>query len=708
MAKNELNEVYVPPDYLDADGNINIYRDNEIVNFIQDNNKKSMAFLRSNRGFKDADKCMAVLYGDSLQKIPIGLSRVTVKKLRRQCREAIANATNIRPRWQNRSHKDLFIDEAKMYDNLRDNWWYSMFVDMQLKAALQYAGGGNTGYLFLWPEYDIATGELETTVTPLSWKQVLPYHAGVNATIDNVYGVTVYLEMALPEAHQKYPRHIDIIKADRSVPGFFQRGFKKAYRAYRGIYDWTVNKNKEENSSDPYPSTDIYISWIRDDSINESGRTVIMGQAGSHSSYKVPSLYAEDKKTLNQIDAYGKVATVGDANFEEVLDKNRIITHKECKLFPYQRYIITTNCGVIYDGPPLYLNRYRPIVPFKFEEVVGEFLGLNLIKDGIPLEMSNNRILQSIEDSIIGKLSPPIAISDKLPKSIINRLSRNVRRLIGMVFVYNPDIMAKSVVPLIDSKYYEIDRNAPEFLKYNSDAMDYQMGTNDSSILSKLNQMPGSDTIETWLKSLGTIATDQARGFERSMLQMAKIWLDFAPQVYTTERIITMFGAEDIMKALDFDPKSIIPKSELYPGCSYMERWQKHMRKFSVWASPLSIQENMSMTKKLTFAQMQKMGVPISNRRLYEAFIDDGQYDITKKEWGEEQVEKIMLSAMLQKMLQAANQEADPANQFASGIANMVNDHNQSQGRPSSFEKSPQLESKKDGDGLSRSTITTS
>lgn len=713
---NEFTKLYSPPDFFNYKGErvLGEEQDRKLVEYINSNNDKSKSFLRSNRGWKSAESCMAIFYGDDNEKIPTGLSRVVVKKLRRQTREAIANATNIRPRWEHRSYNDKYPEETQVYDDLRDDWWYGQKIDRRLKGALQFAGGGSTGYLFLWPDYDPATGELEITATPLSWKQVLPYHAGVDATVDSVYGLTVRIEMAVPDAHAKFPKHIDIIRADRNVPDFFARSWSTVVRRWKGVADRMKNRNTPF-AQDPYPAVDIFFTWIRDLSTNETGNTLLMGEVGAHYSYNVPSKF-DPTFNINKIDSNNVIISSNDPRYAETdangNSKYRYITDKECRLFPYQRLIISTTSGVIYDGPPLYLNRFRPVVPFKFEEVVGEFLGINLIRDGRRLEESANKMLQALEDSIVGKLSVPIAIDPKLPLSIKQKLSRNVRLLIGKVIEYSPTLMEKAVTQIIPADFFNIDSGAIEILKYNQDMQDYQMGTNDASFLTKMNQMPASDTIDAYLRSLGALSTDYARGFELSMLQVARVWLDFAPQVYTTPRIITKYGAADLVaSAADYDPNSIIPQKEDYPNCSYAERWQKHMKNFTIYATPFSLQENISQTNKLTLMTLQKIGVPISNRKLYDTFIPDGKYDLVYKDWIEEQMEKTKIAAELQRQLQAANQQADPMNKLAESAANLVNSNNgntNQEGRPNSYEKPPTLEQKSNPDGTARSTVATS
>jgi hypothetical protein len=703
-----FDDLYAPPKYLTADGQIE-NNDAEILKWRKKEEKNAITYLRAQHGWKEAETGMAVFFGEDLRRTPIGTSDVTIKKLRRQAREAVANAANINPTWKHKSHKDKYPQQALMFDKLRDNWWFTQDVATKLEETLQYAAGGSTGYLFLWPGIDPATNEFDILLKPLSWKQVQPFHAGQHANPDSVYGLQIWLEMPLPEAHAAFPEHIDVIKADRNSPSSFAKGFKKIQRRWRGVVDRMQNKTTAVDS--PYPVADIFYTWIKDASINDTGNPVLMGEAGSHYSYVVPSLY-DTNGEINRRASDGRILSSTDEGYAAATP----LSIKDCKLFPNKRLMISTNYGVIYDGPPIWFNRFNPVVPFTFERVVGDFLGKNLISDGLKPEKAINDILRAIVDKIKGKQSPPVAIDNQVPVNIRRQLARNSRLLTGKTFEMDTRLAAKAIVPLLDADRYQVDAAEIEIVKYFQDIMDYLMGTNDSSFMSKLNQMPAADTQEAYLRSLGAIATSQFRGISSSVIKLAKVWLDFAPQVYTTERIITVLGADYGLLAMDFDPNTIVPNKSEYPdspyeslfkGCSYAERLQRHIRNFSIYATSNSMQEELSQTNKLLLAQLLKMGLPISFRKLYDTFLKDGEYSITEEEYYREQLKKAGFAGILQKILQSANQEADQENNLAGHLADMVNGANQ-EGRPSSFQKPPTLEAKTNPDGTQRGTIASS
>jgi hypothetical protein len=97
------------------------------------------------------------------------------------------------------------------------------------------------------------------------------------------------------------------------------------------------------------------------------------------------------------------------------------------------------------------------------------------------------------------------------------------------------------------------------------------------------------------------------------------------------------------------------------------------------------------------------MGIEIPNEKIYNTFMDDGEYETGKKTWKKEQIEKVQMSALLQKALQSANQQADPANQTAQALMEKLRGTT-NEGRPATNAQPPRLQQKM-RDGIPDSTI---
>lgn len=706
MSINEFNKQYSPPPYITDEGELAINTDDKIIEWHHQELEKSKNFLRSQRGWKSADLCMKIFYGDDNNTQPVGkLSVLSIKKLRRQAREAIANASNIRPRWQTKA-KAEHEETAEIYNKRRDAWFYCQFVDRYIKEALQWAGGATTGYLMLWPEADQRrNGKIDIMPKVLSHKNVFPFHASADSRIETVYGISAWFEMAIPEAHAKWPEHMSIIKSDRDIPSYFAGRFEKTRKTWKGVVDWITNSKNKNADFSPYPVADIFFTWTRDQTINDSGHELLLGEPGAVYSYKVPSLYdttGAHNKILN-----GEVIGSDHPEYHEN-PAARFITRNECKLFPNMRFMITTNYGVIYDGPPIWVCNRPPITWFKFEEVPQEWLGISLIRDGIKPERSANNMLRAIEDSVVGRIQPPIGINENLPKDVISKLRRNVRHMIGMVFKFNTMMVDKVVVPLLAPEYFDIDARAVELIKFLHEMSDYLMGTSDFSAWQRLKQLPAADTQESMIQNLGILATDHERTIERSILEMADIWQQFAPQVYTVDELITTLGKDGITEETwDFKANSLFAKKSPNDRRSLNQQLLDNMNIFSVHAAPHSIQERMSVTRKLTLLQLGKGFVRISEKKIYDTFIDDGQYAKNIEQYNIEQRDKIKVAAELQTELQNANANADPQNQMVQKLIDEIRGTAPSTGRPPNNSTPPRLEAKTDGDGVPRSTVAT-
>jgi hypothetical protein len=707
MSLNRFNKLYAPPCYVDDYGELDTKIDSSLIEWHRNELQKSKNFLRSQRGWKSADPCMSILYGDYNPQPMGNLSVLTIKKLRRQTREAVANASNIRPRWQTKAKKE-YQPVAEIYNKRRDAWFYNLFIDRYIKEALQWGGGSGTGYLMLWPEPNPRNkNRLEIMPKVLSHKNVFPFHASADSRIETVYGITAWFEMALPEAHEKWPEHMDVIKADRDIPSYFAGRIERTSPAGKNIFDW-IGRSKSANTEfNPYPVADIFFTWVRDNSVNECGHEILMGDdPRSAYSYTVPSLYGpmETGGGQNKI-LDGLVYHLGQPEYDD--PRARLITRNECKLFPNLRFMITTSYGVIYDGPPLFICNRPPITWFKFEEVPSEWLGISLIRDGRNPERAANNLLRAIEDAIVGRIQPPMAINDQLPKGIKDRLTRSARRMIGMVFKYNTMMLEKAIVPLLPAEYFDIDARAIELVKFLHEMSDYLMGTADFSAWQRLKQLPAADTQESMLQNLGVLATDHERTIERSILEMADIWQQFAPQVYTVDELITTLGKDGISEVTwDFKANSMFPQKDPNDNRSLNQRLLDHMDIFSIHASPHSIQERMSVTNKLTMGQLRKMELPISDEKLYNTFLDDGGYEESLAQFNAEQEAKIKRAAKLNAELQQAAQQSQ-GNPQVDKLIEVIRGQDNHEGRPSQNTSQPELKQKTDQDGIPRSTVAT-
>lgn len=692
-----LENHYKIPSYIDSEGNF-LNRDNELLEHLNNTIESSKAFLRSNRSWKVAEACRRIYFGDDKTYGDLsGETRIEINKLRRQGREMIGNASNIRPNFSIRTPKsdDVEAKKAVTYEDLKDHWWYDRVIDRIWKEGVQEASAG-IGYIFVWPGRDSNTGKIEILAKAKSFKEIFPYQIGADNDLDKAYSVTVWCEVPLAEFYEEFPAYENTLKQDRNAPTYIGQRFNKVVNTFkagiRGILKRGAD-NKTDSVIDPsFPTKDVFYTFTRDNTINETGRDIMMGtlldgDLAGHDSYKVPSY------------------NIGDG-----------VSKEDCKLFPYgRRLTIWTKEAILFDGASKWLCNCVPVADLRFERLPKEFIGVPPLNDGRSLEAAINRMINSIADRIHSSANFPIGIDESLNKNkhLMARLERGgVKTLIGKGLRLNFRVVNKPIQALFDKELFAIQSHEFSVIKDLLEIQDYVTGTNDYSSLQRKNQVPSADTQEALLQTLGVISVDQERELSLGIMKFGKIWLQLAPQVYTLRKRITTLGANALdIKDLDYDPESLVPNPDPKESNKpYWKRLKEHLEKFNLFAIPGSMQERQSVTNKLTLLQLLKNGGRISDKRLYDTFIGDGRFEETSKEWEEEQIQKAKLAANIRKEVEAI---AGAANSPEGGgtlqkILSLLSQNDTTgQGRPSNNDTLPRQEIKTDEDGVQRATSAT-
>lgn len=717
--ENKYTQSYAPPFAFDRNGNHFVKTEAEGEKYYDDLHEYLMkglengkSFLRSQRAFRKAENSMSVLMGDKVHPA-LGLSTLQINKSRRQMRETIANQSDIRQSWEVRttkSNEPLYQNQVNKFNGLAKHWWSNLFVDRIVKAVQQLAAGHGTGYLYLWPDKNILTGEIDIIPSFLDYKSVLVSHIPEDGDLYKAYRVDIKVEMPLPLAHAKYPDHLELISSDTPVPARLARNWEKTQKIYKGLIDWMSKKKKRTDDENPFPSCNIFHTFIMDNSINETGETICMGTPGSHWYYEVPS-YFNKEGNINQIGT--NVFKTNESGQREEI--KRYVSREDCKIYPFRRYIISCSRGVIYDGCPQWGVGIPPVVQYYYDKIAGEFLAFPINMDAMPIEFAVNDMLQALNDQVVGKVNPPIGIDEAAPPDVISKITQlGARGLIGKVFKWNTIRLQKAIIQLIPAEFYNADSKAFEFVKFLLGMSDYVSGTQDYQQELALKQMPAADSQEALLQKLGVLTTDQTREQERSFMYLGVLWLSYAPQVYTLERRLQILGTDGLTsEEMDFKPSDIAPfKIENDSRPSWIIR-REHMRNFSIYVAPNSIQERQSVQKKLSLLQLQKMGnTGVTDKAIYNAIIGDDKFAENVELYFEEQKKKAIMAAEINVSVQQIMQAANPQPSTGQGSPLLEQlmqtlSSQQSQGRPNEFTAPPELR-EITREGVPDTTVTSS
>lgn len=690
MSSNVKRDFTRLPSYINSDGSF-ASNDSDLLQTLHHHIESSKSFLRANKTWKIAEVNREILRGgDKYLEGVSNENKIIVGKLRRQGREIIGNASNIRPNFTIRTAKtdQSATDKAATYEDLKDHWWRDRFVDVTFKEGIQEAASC-IGYLWQWPEVDPVTGQIEIQVHAKSYKEVFPYQIGADNNLDKAYSVTIWCEMPLAEFREKFPEYANI-SATRSAPTYLTKKARKSSAqtsGLRGILNRGLDRKTDTIADPSFPTIDVFYTFTRDNSYNDTDKDILMGtlvdgDLAGHDSYKVKP-YSETKSV------------------------------KESKLFPFRRLTIWTHNQILHDGPPKWITFKLPIAEFRFERLAKEYLGVPITNDGRSLEDAINQMINSIYTRAKARAQFPIGIDEGLNKKVLRLLEkRGLLALVGKAIKMDFRRVNKPIQALFDKDLFAIEKHEFEIIKDLYELLDYVVGTNDFSNLQRKNQVPAADTVEAFVQSMGVLSVDHEREIAFGIARFGQIWLQFAPQVYNLKKRITIIGANAVdIKDLDYDPENLVPslnpKAEEKP---YWKRLREHLDKFNLLAQPGSMQERQSVTNKLTLLQMLKSGVPISTKKLYNTFINDGRYDEVRDEWKTEQEENAILAAKIRKEVEAiagAGGSPEGGNLMQQFLAAMQQQKTMNEGRPSTDRTLPRQEVKTDEDGVTRATNAT-
>jgi hypothetical protein len=691
LATTQKDYTRIPP-YINSSGSI-INNDEELLNFLHYALESSKTFLRSNLGWRVAEINREILNGSDKKLEGVSKSsRIVVNKLRRQGREIVGNAANIRPNFNIRTAKtdESGQDKAATYEDLRDHWWRDREVDATFKEAVTEAAN-SIGYIFQWPEYDCVTGQVEIQSYAKNYKEVFPYQMGADNNLDKAYSVTVWCEMPIAEFREKFPEYANSVNPDRTAPSYLGKAFSRARNiatGIRGILNRGLDRKTDAVVSPSFPTVDVFYTFTRDDSINLSNKSIKMGtllggDLAGHDSYEVPPY--------------------------DATKDNR----KDAKLFPFRRLTIWTKNQILRDGPPKWITFHLPVAELRFNRIPKEFLGMGILNDGRSLEEAINEMLNSIFDRITARANFPIAYDKSLPNHVKQILrKKGLKGLIGKGLEVDMRMAINTIKELFDKGLFEISQYEFQVITSLMELLDYVVGTNDYSNLQRKNQVPAADTLEAFVQSMGVLSVDHEREISRGVAKFGRVWLQFAPQVYTLKRRITVVGSNAVdVKDMDYDPENIVPKLDpKAEGVPYWKRLKAHLEKYNLVATPGSMQERQSTTNKLTLLQMLKSGVPISTRKLYDVFIGDGNYDKIRNEWIVEQEENAKLAAKIRAEVEAISQNAqspESGGMLGRVLNALQNQNTMSEGRTPTNNSAPRQEIKTDSDGTKRVATAT-
>src|SRR5262252_2622593 len=190
--------------------------EDHILGFVDDICGDGLAWLKSQRCFRDYRKSLDVISGMDTQPTQTAKyrSRTNTNRLKRNVREVISVLARLKPFWGYQSDNKAYLETKAMMNLVTRSWYLDAFADRSIKRALQFAAGTARGWLHpLYRRTQAGTGKGDIVLQAYGAPCVLPSQLPSDGDFQRAYAVTILDAWPIYEAHGLFPAF-----QDRLVP----------------------------------------------------------------------------------------------------------------------------------------------------------------------------------------------------------------------------------------------------------------------------------------------------------------------------------------------------------------------------------------------------------------------------------------------------------------------------------------------------------
>lgn len=631
------------------------------------------------RSFQEAIRLISSVGDDEV--IPTGCSSVKFGEVRRDLREVAEILSNLKAVATFKTDNKAMYDSAGMLNTLQSAWWYMTRPQEQIKGAIQMAQGMGRGYLVTgWDPDFHGRGRGNVSLDVKGPHQVLPVQVPENGDIQRAYAVHIITEMPIAAAHAKFWPYRNTIVPDRQSPTWLKKGMDRIQKFLSPVLN-LFGAGSSGPSADPiFPTVDIIATYVDDPSVNETGQMVVMGEPGTSWEYHVPSMGTEIWSGINDPKTGEKLM--------------RPVTTEEARLYPMRRLMIWCDSELLYDDTARYWHGEVPAVPVDLDKWVWESIGRPMTADAVGFEESATRLMRSIDDSAVTRLSPPLlmagdAVSEDFGEDFEPRIP-------GQTIRITSSMSNDPIKPLLPAEFYNVPNYIPDHIRYLEQRIKRVTGVTDANDILKAKQLPSGDTVEKIREMAGPLITGMCNNLEITMDSVGNQWKFLTYQFMTLERRIQILGDDGVTpEDMDYDPATLIPSH--LPGenpsipseKSTIERAKWYANQTYFFTMPGSMLRIAQTSQWQKFLLLKKSGVEIDPWTMAELF-ELNNYGPPPK--GAKNI--------MERNVAWARMQAERAQQ----MQELMGQGQQGPGRPNSNKKPPHTEMKDGGNRITQST----
>lgn len=539
---------------------------------------EGQSFLESQSGFTKVDETIKSIMGDQYEdKLrPNSISQVSLNHMGKIGLDLASSLTDIKPFWEYRTTNARFEPQADMGQKLAGAWWSRRLIDLKFCDVIKYSLAAGSGYAHL--TYNEDTQDLDLLAEDP--RDVLPVRPSNMFSMQDCFGVVIRRERPVNYLRHLFPAFANRIKPDRE--GSYaaiarQQSYQQKLAATGLISGFMANLYAGlggRPSAAPLvtPVSDVFTIYVKDDSLNETGSDVILGDPSRNWAYTVKP---------------------GEP------------------LYPRKRCIVMTrSCPEpLYDGPNIYWHGQFPVPKLTLDPWPWSWLGKSPLKDLLPLNREIDKVARGIADKFEKYWRPDLVTDSKtVSKAAADRIDT---RRAGLRFRTAMNGNVQIVEPNLQGTVA-----AGEWLKFLIEEMKELSGTQELSSLVQLGQIPSSETIERMVESWSPAIRLRSRVMEAFLREVAMMVLMNFFQFYTQAQRIAVLGPKgQTFEDFDFDPGTLIPDmlsmGLMDPYGNPLPRYERareFIRYFTYQIAPGSLLAASEVTDKLMYLQLSRMG----------------------------------------------------------------------------------------------------
>jgi hypothetical protein len=540
--------------------------------------REGQSFVESQDGYDKIHDTIRYIqgtyYDDKLR--PSSISQLSLNYAGKIALDLASALTDIKPFWEYHTSNTYFQAQAEMGQKLASSWWYRRNIDLRFNDVVKYAVAAGSGYAHLVYNSDLQDLDLYAEDP----RDILPIRPTDMISVQNCFGVCIRRERTVNYLRQMYPSHANQIHADRE--GSYAALQRKA--SYNRTLNslslvsgfmanlWAGIGQRPGAAPLTVPVCDVYTIYVKDDSVNMTGDTVVMGDPTRNWSYNVrPGL----------------------------------------PLYPRGRCLVMTpSCkSPLYDGPNIYWHGLFPVPKMTLDPWPWTWLGKSPMKDILSIQAQIDRTVRGLSDKL-EKVWRPDLIGDakSISKAAQDRIdTRRAGLRLRQSVAGNIQMPEQNVQGIMAGL---------EVLKMLIESAKELTGTQELTSLVQLGQLPSSETIERLLESMSPAIRLRSRVMEAFMREIAMITLMNFFQFYTKAQRIAVLGPRgQTFEDYDFDPDTLIPDmlsmglmDDAGNPLPRYERAREFIRYFTYQIAPGSLLAASEVTDKLMYLQLSRMG----------------------------------------------------------------------------------------------------